>query len=228
VTPGKPILVRQNRAPARPAEVVDMRSDRKVRVRYTDERGGTDVVLVERCSEPRSPWLRFGEPIARTTAGRAAVHEAIMQGLDSGGLTAEQGRDMLLGMAATQPAAPALRAVPKPPKPMRDEAYLAWVRNRRCCVCHKGATEAHHHTLDHRGMGQKVHDYLAIPLCTRCHRQLHDTATVGAYDVTETDDVLLRAQRACLSAWCEERGIDINHLFVTALIEAIRREKEER
>jgi hypothetical protein len=120
-----------------------------------------------------------------------------------------------------------LRAVPKPPKPMRDAAYLAFVREQPCCVGRDGATKswcdgpvvAHHHGP--RGMGQKTDDYRCVPLCDRHHREFHDTGTIGdwsdaldaAFARRMTDLLVERFRRECPGA------------FVDALVEALRGER---
>jgi hypothetical protein len=220
VTPGQPILVRQNRAPARPAEVVDMRSDRKVRVRYTDERGGTEVVLVERCSEPREG------PVRRVPAGaRCSVAGCErMRGYYLTECYEHAGPDPYAEDRVDD--ALALRAVPKPPKPMRDAAYLAWVRREMCCACNaSGPNEAHH--FGPRGMSQKADDYHAVPLCTRCHRMFHDTGRVPGRDRAATEEQFAFVKRQQLLTWLYGMTNDYGSA-VDALIEAIRREKEER
>lgn len=53
-----------------------------------------------------------------------------------------------------------------------DPKYTSWVRTLKCCAC--GAhppTHAHHMTG--AGMGKRAHDDTCIPLCVRCHSDLH-------------------------------------------------------
>jgi len=53
--------------------------------------------------------------------------------------------------------------------PVRDAAYLQWIRTLPCEACSaEGQSEASH-TGD-RGLGQKAPDTDAIPLCAACHR----------------------------------------------------------
>src|SRR4051812_47865625 len=64
-----------------------------------------------------------------------------------------------------------------------DATYLAYIRKLACCVCGNDiAVEAHHprigSTLDggrvlSPGSGQKASDRWALPLCGKCHRDLH-------------------------------------------------------
>lgn len=57
---------------------------------------------------------------------------------------------------------------------MKDPKYLTWIRSLPCLICqHHGErqqypTEAHHYGP--RGLGQKVPDRQAIPLCIDHHR----------------------------------------------------------
>ena len=64
-------------------------------------------------------------------------------------------------------------------KTMRDTQYLDFIRSRPCSFCGNPTTDPHHaikrlRGLSEAGMGQKGPDYLAIPLCRKCHRKLHD------------------------------------------------------
>lgn len=61
---------------------------------------------------------------------------------------------------------------------MRDLAYLEFIRRRPCAFCGSGATEPHHSMkrlrgISEAGLGQKGSDYLAIPVCRRCHDRIH-------------------------------------------------------
>jgi hypothetical protein len=67
-------------------------------------------------------------------------------------------------------------------KPTRGKAgdepeRLAWLRSLDCCACgRRGLSHAHHRTLSGRGKGQKSPDSEAMPLCARCHSDLHSLA----------------------------------------------------
>lgn len=69
---------------------------------------------------------------------------------------------------------PGLEAVPKRP-PVREPAYLAWLRGQTCARCGEPApSEASHHPArGHGAMSSKAPDTRAIPLCSRCHRRHH-------------------------------------------------------
>jgi hypothetical protein len=125
---------------------------------------------------------------------------------------------------------PALRAVPKPPKPMRDAKYMAWVRDQHCCCvlgCGLAANEAHHHGP--RGMGQKTHDQLVLPMCARCHREFHDTGTVNGMTREDFDAFASRVQVGLmLDYYRDELGMfgtaDLREV-ANALVEALRGER---
>ncbi|WP_140921091.1 DUF968 domain-containing protein [Limnobaculum xujianqingii] len=54
------------------------------------------------------------------------------------------------------------------------EQYTRWVKTQPCCGC--GATaDDPHHVIGHGlgGMGTKVHDLFVLPLCRRCHGEIH-------------------------------------------------------
>lgn len=56
-----------------------------------------------------------------------------------------------------------------------DEDYLHWVRMQPCVVCGSNVGCDAHHWIGTRsaGTGTKVDDYYTMPLCRRCHRELH-------------------------------------------------------
>jgi len=58
---------------------------------------------------------------------------------------------------------------------VEDSKYTRWVKSQKCLGCGANADDPHHiigHGLG--GMGTKPSDYLTIPLCRTCHRNLHD------------------------------------------------------
>lgn len=64
----------------------------------------------------------------------------------------------------------------------RDSEYLNYVRKETCLICGKNNVEAHHvKLLEIGGLGNKTPDYMAIPLCDNCHRNMY-----GGHINTET------------------------------------------
>ena len=59
-------------------------------------------------------------------------------------------------------------------KPVRNPAYLRWIRSLPCLVCRTRWHIEAAHTGPH-GMGQKSSDLSAIPLCARHHRTGNDS-----------------------------------------------------
>jgi hypothetical protein len=59
-------------------------------------------------------------------------------------------------------------------KPVRNSAYLAWIRTLPCCVCRTTRWIEAAHTGP-RGLGQKSSDTSAIPLCAKHHRTGNDS-----------------------------------------------------
>jgi hypothetical protein len=62
--------------------------------------------------------------------------------------------------------------------PVRDPKHLARVRQEPCLCPWKGTgdinIQAHHvRCIGRRTLGKRVSDYLAVPLCSTHHRQLH-------------------------------------------------------
>jgi hypothetical protein len=58
-------------------------------------------------------------------------------------------------------------------KRLRDEAYLARVRELPCCACSQQQTETEAHHRTGAGLGIKASDYETMPLCVLCHRVFH-------------------------------------------------------
>ncbi|EPD6501069.1 DUF968 domain-containing protein [Escherichia coli] len=61
-------------------------------------------------------------------------------------------------------------------KPQREEmpVYTRWVKTQKCMTCGAQADDPHHiigHGLG--GMGTKADDLFVIPLCRKCHNELH-------------------------------------------------------
>ena len=61
-------------------------------------------------------------------------------------------------------------------KPQREEmpVYTCWVKTQKCMTCGNQADDPHHimgHGLG--GMGTKADDLFVIPLCRKCHSELH-------------------------------------------------------
>lgn len=108
---------------------------------------------------------------------------------------------------ATRTAEHALKAVPKPSSPLRDTAYLDFVRHHPCCHCkgrEKTTVEAHH-WQPKRGVGQKVDDRRTVPLCNACHRSFHETGAIGHLDARTTRELFLSTQTDLLIEWDDRR-----------------------
>lgn len=58
-------------------------------------------------------------------------------------------------------------AFPKPSR-LKSRAYLNWIRRQPCLVDYVVA-QAHHTT----SVGSGGSDFRTVPLCHRCHRELH-------------------------------------------------------
>lgn len=63
-------------------------------------------------------------------------------------------------------------------KPVKDEAYLKWIREQKCLTCKPWnrwfglylIEAAHTRVAGEGGMGTKTGDDSCIPLCSFCHR----------------------------------------------------------
>ena len=61
-------------------------------------------------------------------------------------------------------------------QPWRSEKYLKWIRTLPCSNCSEIALSEPHHLIGIAGlgvMGDKAGDQFAVPLCRKCHEDLH-------------------------------------------------------
>ncbi len=81
-----------------------------------------------------------------------------------------------------------------------NEHYTQWVKAQPCEGCGNPADDPHHitgHALG--GMATKPHDLFTIPLCRRCHDELHrDTAAFEAEHGSQLE-MLVRTQDRALA-----------------------------
>ena len=62
--------------------------------------------------------------------------------------------------------------------PWRDKNYLAWVKTLPCAHCKAPADDAHHIKITGvGGRGLTAPDFAAMPLCRRCHDDVHKEPT---------------------------------------------------
>lgn len=69
----------------------------------------------------------------------------------------------------TQPFGIRSEGIYRPAKPVRDPAYLKWIRALPCCVCgsQRGVEAAH---TGSRGLSTKSCDRSCVPLCRQHHQ----------------------------------------------------------
>jgi hypothetical protein len=234
VSPGDRVTVTMPRSPSREGEYVEDRGA-KCRVLLDGDKKAC-VVLTARCKPvPAKPPKRVSDGARCSTPGCER-----MRGYYLNECYEHAGPDPYAeGSPISEPTATAIlaavmqpRAVPKPPKPWRSNAYRAFVRDHSECACcgviagGYGADiqmEAHHHGP--HAMGQKAGDETCIPLLRRCHRYFHDHGTFRDMDRAETDRVALTSQAECLIEWCRRADIDVDAVIVDALIEALRKDQ---
>ncbi|WP_137506127.1 DUF968 domain-containing protein, partial [Escherichia coli] len=77
-------------------------------------------------------------------------------------------------------------------KPQREDmpVYTRWVKTQKCMTCGNQADDPHHiigHGLG--GMGKKADDLVVIPLCRKCHNELH--AGVKVFEEKHGSQLLL-------------------------------------
>ena len=77
----------------------------------------------------------------------------------------------------------------------KDNLYLAQLRKMHCLGCGKPAQEAHHIREGLYAKGMKNADYMVIPVCSSCHRIIHQlgeqTFLKGIQNVTNGMDIEL-------------------------------------
>lgn len=64
---------------------------------------------------------------------------------------------------------------------VEDRAYMDWVKTLPCCGCGVPADDPHHITGIGKGMGSKVPDYFVIPVCRKCHDEIHHDASTWEF-----------------------------------------------
>lgn len=77
--------------------------------------------------------------------------------------------------------------------------FLSWLRTLPCVICHNNieSQAAHIRYSDARigklnpGVGQKPHDYFALPLCQDCHSEQHGMNEQAFWKKYERDPLLL-------------------------------------
>lgn len=246
ISPGDRVIVTMPRAPSREGEYVEDRGSR-ARV-LLDGETTTRVVLAERvklvrvprgarCSVPDCERMRGyylnecyehagPDPYADDEPAEPAsvwVGREVARGVDGALVDIPRHLEVTSIDHETRTINVGLRPVPKPPKPLRSKAYLAFVRMRPCCVCEATApNEAHH--FGPRGMGEKTDDYRAIALCPHHHREFHDHGVCRGWSRERTEKVFVQAMVAALYEWLPSHGHDddMDHVIVDALIAHIR------
>lgn len=99
-------------------------------------------------------------------------------------------------------------------KPHRDPMYLEHVRMTGralgCCICEDTSNiHAHHEprflsehadTAYTGGMGEKASDYTAVPMCSRCHGELHAGVLDHRFDgdLCYLERRIMKSRQVCL------------------------------
>jgi len=90
-----------------------------------------------------------------------------------------------------------LRPQPKPAAPERCPAYLDFVHRYSCCNCGTKPAEAHHEGK--KGVGQKVRDTMAVPLCSFCHWIYTASNCLPSVPITSATDPELASRETSLT-----------------------------
>ena len=68
------------------------------------------------------------------------------------------------------------------PKRERNKSHLKFVASRYCVICGRNRSQAHHLKFAQaNGMGIKTSDEFTVPLCSRHHRELHQSGNERAW-----------------------------------------------
>ncbi len=153
-------------------------------------------------------------------------------------------RDALRALAEREPERLTFtvepRAVEKPTKAEKSEAYKAWCRRGACCNCGASAPSDPHHedtviALLRRGVGTKCRDTLCVSLCRACHDALDlpgggyrlPRPDGGEHDRAESLAILHDAQeerlRRAIDLLPQEWRIEAMSRAVAAVPEAVLR-----
>ena len=123
-------------------------------------------------------------------------------------------------------------------KRLRDKQHLRFVAKQPCLVCGREPCDAHHlRFAQSRGLGLKVSDEFAVPLCRAHHRELHRAGKevdwwartgIEPIDIArrlwlETRPLAISASRADGDSAALETKLPINETEATAVPQQLRR-----
>ncbi len=69
----------------------------------------------------------------------------------------------------------------------RSETYIAWIKQQPCCNCAGPGGDPHHVIGLHwglSGMGMTAPDSFAMPVCRRCHQEIHRSPELQRWQPT--------------------------------------------
>jgi hypothetical protein len=93
------------------------------------------------------------------------------------------------------------------PKRIRCKEHLRYVASQPCVICGRSPSHAHHvRYAQRRGLGIKVSDEFAVPLCATHHHQLHNTTKEREWWQERKIDPLMIAGRLWRES--QKRGPD--------------------
>jgi len=58
-------------------------------------------------------------------------------------------------------------------KTYRSKKYLAFIDSKPCLICGRASTHHHVRLYGGGGVGMKPPDNYCVPICVKCHTQLH-------------------------------------------------------
>ena len=70
-------------------------------------------------------------------------------------------------------------------KAWRSDEYKAFIREHDCIRCGARGTIAHHEPCGRAGMGIKAPDSHCLPLCIRCHAELHNGGRITFWQTVD-------------------------------------------
>ena len=123
-------------------------------------------------------------------------------------------------------------------KRLRDKQHLRFVAKQPCLVCGREPCDPHHlRFAQSRGLGLKVSDEFAVPLCRAHHRELHRASTevdwwartgIEPIDIArrlwiETHPLMVSASLPDWDRAALETKLAINETEATAVPQQLRR-----
>jgi hypothetical protein len=84
---------------------------------------------------------------------------------------------------------------------VKDEKYLKWIRQQKCCICYTPHSEPHH--VGSYGSSKRNYDHEVVPVCRLHHRQAHDNPIWSKEILRPMAKEYYKKYKDLLEAWDE-------------------------